>query len=208
IFILNDELELMEDGELGEICAYGTCVANGYLNEPGLTAKSFIHWKNKNGKSLRIYKTGDLGRFLPDGTIEFHGRRDGQVKIRGNRVELGDIEVAISQQQGVQQAVVIVREDVPGEKYLAAYLVNKEGEINIKGVRDQLVGLLPDYMIPSHFVQLEDLPKTSSGKVDRKALPKPEAKRPDFGVLYRRPSTETEKNIAAIMVDVLQFDKV
>src|SRR5690606_12654437 len=150
----------------------------------------FINWTNKENETLRIYKTGDLGRVLPDGTIEFHGRRDGQVKIRGNRVELGDIEVAISQQQGVQQAVVIVREDVPGEKYLAAYLVNKEGEINIKGVRDQLLGLLPDYMIPSHFVQLKDLPKTSSGKVDRKALPKPEAKRPDFGVLYRRPSTE------------------
>src|SRR5690554_3923688 len=208
IFILNDKLEMVEDGEVGEICASGICVANGYLNEPELTAKAFIDWKTGDRESLRIYKTGDLGRFLPDGTIEFHGRIDGQVKIRGNRVELGDIEVAISRQQGVQQAVVVVREDVPGEKYLAAYLVNKDREINIKEIRDELIGLLPDYMIPSHFVQLEDLPKTSSGKVDRKALPRPEAKRPDFGVLYRKPSTALEKNIAAIMIDVLQFDKI
>jgi len=208
IFILNDQLEMVADGEVGEICAYGICVANGYLNAPDITAKSFINWTNKENETLRIYKTGDLGRVLPDGTIEFHGRRDGQVKIRGNRVELGDIEVAISQQKDVQQAVVIVREDVPGEKYLAAYLVNKEREVDIKAIREELVGRLPDYMIPSHFVQLDDLPKTSSGKVDRKLLPKPEAKRPDFGVLYRRPSTETEKNIATVMADVLQFDKV
>jgi len=208
IFILNDELEMVEDGEIGEICAYGECVAKGYLNEPVLTAKNFVNWRNKNGDILRIYKTGDLGRFLTDGTIEFHGRRDGQVKIRGNRVELGDIEVAICQQRGVQQAVVVVREDVPGEKYLAAYLVNRAGQINMKGIRDELIGLLPDYMIPSHFVQLEDLPKTSSGKIDRKILPKPEAKRPDFGVLYKRPSTAIEKKIAEVMIDVLQFDKI
>src|SRR5690554_1656334 len=208
IFILNDKLEMVEDGEVGEICASGICVANGYLNEPELTAKAFIDWKTGDRESLRIYKTGDLGRFLPDGTIEFHGRIDGQVKIRGNRVELGDIEVAISQQEGVQQAVVVVREDVPGEKYLAAYLVNKEREIDIKGLREKLIDLLPDYMIPSYFIQLEDLPKTSSGKIDRRALPKPEAKRPDFGVLYRRPSTEIEKNIARVLSNTFQFDRV
>jgi amino acid adenylation domain-containing protein len=208
IYILNDQLELLPDGEEGEICIQGICVANGYLNEPELTAKSFINWTDPQGNILRLYKTGDLGKILPDGNIEFHGRRDGQVKIRGNRIELADIEVALMQQADVQQAVVIAREDVPGKKYLAAYLVNREGEVDIKQLRNSLINALPDYMIPSYFVQLEELPKTSSGKVDRKLLPKPEAKRPDFGVLYKSPSTEVEKNITQVLVSLFQFDKI
>ncbi|HLU88647.1 MAG TPA: amino acid adenylation domain-containing protein [Cyclobacteriaceae bacterium] len=208
IIMLNDKLEAVPDGEPGEICIHGICTANGYLNEPELTAKSFIDWEDENGKKLRLYRTGDLGRYLPDGNIEFHGRRDGQVKIRGNRVELADIEIPIAQQEGIQQAVVIAREDVPGKKYLAAYLVNRDREIDVKQLRDKLLGLLPDYMIPSYFIQLEDLPKTPSGKVDRKNLPKPEAKRPDFGVLYRKPSTEIEKHIAEVLINILQYDVI
>jgi amino acid adenylation domain-containing protein len=208
IILLDEKLQRLPDGEIGEICIEGICTANGYLNEPELTANSFIDWSDENGQLLRLYKTGDLGRYLPDRTIEFHGRRDGQVKIRGNRVELADIEVALTQQVGIQQAVVIAREDVPGKKYLAAYLVNREREIEIKQLRENLIKLLPDFMIPSFFIQLEDLPKTPSGKVDRKRLPKPEAKRPDFGVLYKKPSTEIEKNIASILITVLQFDKI
>lgn len=208
IIILNEKLEQMPDGEIGEICIHGICTANGYLNEPGLTANSFINWTDEKGKNIRLYKTGDLGRYSADKTIEFHGRRDGQVKIRGNRVELADIEIALSQQEGIQQAVVIAREDVPGKKYLAAYLVNRMLEIDIKQLRENLIKLLPDYMIPSYFIQLEDLPKTPSGKVDRKSLPKPEAKRPDFGILYRKPSTDIQKNIASIMINILQFDTV
>ncbi|MEX2594096.1 MAG: amino acid adenylation domain-containing protein [Anditalea sp.] len=208
IFMLNEKSEQVPDGEVGEICIHGTCVANGYLNEPGLTAGSFINWTDKSNTEVRLYKTGDLGKYLPDGNIEFHGRRDGQVKIRGNRIELADIEIGLAQQKGVQQAVVVAREDVPGKKYLAAYLVNREREINIKQLRENLIGLLPDYMIPSYFIQLDGLPKTPSGKVDRKLLPKPEAKRPDFGVLYKKPATETERNIARALTDILQFDKV
>lgn len=208
IYIVNDRLELVPEGEEGEICIQGVCVANGYLNEPELTVKSFINWIDPKGNTLRLYKTGDLGKILPDGNIEFHGRRDGQVKIRGNRIELADIEVALMQQQDVQQAVVIAREDVPGKKYLAAYLVNREGDVDIKQLRNRLINVLPDYMIPSYFVQLEELPKTSSGKVDRKLLPKPEAKRPDFGVLYKSPSTEIEKNITEVLVSIFQFDKI
>src|SRR5690606_33379246 len=162
IIMLNDKLEAVPDGEPGEICIHGICTANGYLNEPELTAKSFIDWEDENGKKLRLYRTGDLGRYLPDGNIEFHGRRDGQVKIRGNRVELADIEIPIAQQEGIQQAVVIAREDVPGKKYLAAYLVHRDKEIEIKKLREKLADLLPDFMIPSYFIQLEDLPKTAS----------------------------------------------
>lgn len=208
IYILDDQLQLLPDGKEGEICIQGACVANGYLNEPELTAKSFIDWTDPEGNRLRLYKTGDLGKILPDGSIEFHGRRDGQVKIRGNRIELADIEVALTQQPDVQQAVVIAREDVPGNKYLAAYLVNRGREVDIKQLRGRLIKALPDYMIPSYFVQLEELPKTSSGKVDRKLLPKPEAKRPDFGVLYKSPSTEVEKNIAEVLVGLFKFDKI
>src|SRR5690606_27579668 len=149
ILILNDQLELVPDGELGEMCTLGICTANGYLNEPEITAKSFITWTDKDNNSHRIYKTGDLGRYLPDGNIEFHGRRDGQVKIRGNRVELADIEIALTQQEGIQQAVVIAREEIPGKKYLAAYLVSRNQGIDIKKLRGSLLELLPDYMIPS-----------------------------------------------------------
>src|SRR5690606_11599628 len=208
VYILNDQLEVLPDGQLGEICLQGACVANGYLNEPELTAKSFINWTDSLGNELRLYKTGDLGKILPDGNIEFHGRRDGQVKIRGNRIELADIEVAIVRQPEVQQAVVIAREDVPGKKYLVAYLVNKERAIDVKLLRNYLIDVLPDYMIPSYFVQLEELPKTSSGKVDRKRLPKPEAKRPDFGVLYKGPSTEIEENITEVLISLFSFDRI
>src|SRR5690606_4614704 len=149
---LNEKQESVPDGEAGEICIHGICTANGYLNEPGLTAKSFIDWKDENGKNLRLYKTGDFGKCLSDGNIEFNGRRDGQVKIRVNRVELTDIEIPISQQEGIQQTVVIAREDIPGKKYLVAYLVNREQEIDIKKLREKLVALLPDYMIPSYFI--------------------------------------------------------
>src|SRR5690606_12895461 len=176
--------------DLGEMCTLGICTANGYLNEPEITAKSFITWTDKDNNSHRIYKTGDLGRYLPDGNIEFHGRRDGQVKIRGNRVELADREITLTQQEGIQQAVVIAREEIPGKKYLAAYLVSRNQGIDIKKLRGSLVELLPDYMIPSYFIQLEDLPKTPSGKVDRKILPKPTNERPELGVLYKRPTTE------------------
>src|SRR5690606_14508722 len=106
VYILSDQLELLPNGQEGEICLQGVCVANGYLNEPELTAKSFINWEDPHGNILRLYKTGDLGKILPDGNIEFHGRRDGQVKIRGNRIELADIEVALMQQPDIQQAVV------------------------------------------------------------------------------------------------------
>lgn len=208
VYILNDQLELLPNGQEGEICLQGVCVANGYLNEPELTAKSFIHWTDPHGNVLRLYKTGDLGKILPDGNIEFHGRRDGQVKIRGNRIELADIEVAIVRQPEVQQAVVIAREDVPGKKYLVAYLVNRERAIDIKLLRNRLIDALPDYMIPSYFVQLEELPKTPSGKVDRKRLPKPEAKRPDFGVLFKAPLTEIEKNITKLLMSLFGYDRI
>src|SRR5690606_35207035 len=140
--------------------------------------------------------------------VLFRSRRDGQVKIRGNRVELADIEIALTQQEGIQQAVVIAREEIPGKKYLAAYLVSRNQGIDIKKLRGSLLELLPDYMIPSYFIQLEDLPKTPSGKVDRKILPKPTNERPELGVLYKRPTTEIEKNIAEVLIKILQFEKI
>ncbi|AYL95861.1 polyketide synthase [Mucilaginibacter celer] len=207
IILLDENLQRVADGETGELCASGICLANGYLNKPELTAEKFIDW-TENGKTIRIYHTGDLARYLPDGNIEYLGRRDTQVKIRGNRVEIGEIEVLISQLDNIKQAVVTAPEDAAGQKRLVAYMVASGDDENTEAVRKNLEEHLPDYMLPSAYVWLKELPKTTSGKVDRKALPKPDIKRPELDVLYKAPSTQTEKNIAAVLIDLLQFDKV
>ncbi|MEO3406873.1 amino acid adenylation domain-containing protein [Mucilaginibacter sp. CAU 1740] len=207
IILLDENLKRVAEGETGELCASGICLANGYLNKPELTAEKFIDW-TENEKTIRVYRTGDLARYLPDGNIEYLGRRDTQVKIRGNRVEIGEIEVLISQLDNIKQAVVTAPEDAAGQKRLVAYMVSASDEENTEAVRKTLEEHLPDYMLPSAYVWLKELPKTTSGKVDRKALPKPDIKRPELDVLYKAPSTPTEKNIAAVLIDLLQFDKV
>jgi amino acid adenylation domain-containing protein len=208
ILILDERLKLLPNGETGELCIAGKCLAEGYLNRPELTAEKFIEWHHPEKGLMRIYRTGDLARYLPDGDVDFLGRRDDQVKIRGYRIEPGEIEVLLSQQQGIQQSVVVAREDVPGQKRLVAYLVSSNDKKDTGALRHAVSQHLPDYMMPSAFVWLENLPKTTSGKVDKKALPKPEIKRPELSVLYKSPSTETEKIIAATWASLLQFDKV
>ena len=208
IYIVDEKLTLLPDGEIGELCITGVCVANEYLNNPVLSAEKFIIWKHPDGRQLKVYKTGDLGRYLPDGTIEFLGRMDDQVKIRGHRVELGEIEVALNQLNGVQQAVVAVREDIPGQQRLVAYLVSSGNTNDTISIRESLQKTLPDYMMPSAFVWLQDLPKTSTGKVDKKSLPKPEVKRPALSALYVAPVSEIEKRIAGLWSQVLQMDRI
>ncbi|WP_109607062.1 polyketide synthase [Mucilaginibacter oryzae] len=207
IILLDEDLKIVADGETGELCVSGICLANGYLHKPELTAEKFIN-HTANGKTVRLYRTGDLARYLPDGNIEYLGRRDTQVKIRGNRVETGEIEVLISQLDYIKQAVVTAPEDAAGQKRLVAYMVSANSEENTEALRKKLGEHLPDYMLPSAYVWLKDLPKTTSGKVDRKALPKPDIKRPELDVLYKAPSTPTEKKIATVLIDLLQFDKV
>jgi amino acid adenylation domain-containing protein len=208
IIILDENLQQLPIGETGELCVAGLSLANGYLNKPDLTAEKFINWQENENKTTRLYRTGDLARFMPDGNIEYLGRKDTQVKIRGNRVELGEIEVLLNQLDNIQQAIVIAREDAAGQKRLLAYLVSSTNQQNTAAVRKSLEQQLPDFMLPSAYVWIKELPKTSSGKVDRKALPNTGLERPDLAILYKAPSTRIEKNITAVWMTLLQLEKI
>jgi amino acid adenylation domain-containing protein len=170
VYVLDSQLQLVPPGGIGHLMIGGDGVVRGYLNRPELTAERFISDPFRPGGLL--YRTGDLARFLPDGNLEFLGRADFQVKIRGFRIELGEIEATLEQQPGVEQAVVVAREDREAEKMLAAYVVAKAGSsLNTDFLRGALEAALPKYMVPSHFVLLEKLPLTANGKIDRNALP-------------------------------------
>jgi len=177
IYIVDEYMNLCPVGVKGELCVSGIGVGQGYLNRPELTAEKFVEYRYyRSYKTYILYKTGDLARWLPDGNIEFLGRIDHQVKIRGFRIELGEIENQLARLAGIKEAVVIDRADREGKKYLCAYITGKEGKMNIPGAMElkrRLSGVLPDYMIPSHFAAMETLPLTANGKIDRKALPEP-----------------------------------
>ena len=178
IHILDAHGQLAPIGVPGEIHIGGAGVARGYLNRSELTARRFIADPFAAKAGARLYKTGDLGRWLPDGNVQYLGRNDFQVKIRGYRIELGEIEANLAACSGVREAVVIVREDTPGDKRLVAYVVPEAGvEFSAAGLREQMAGTLPAYMLPGAFVQLKALPLTPNGKVDRKALHAPEGDR-------------------------------
>ncbi|MBC8153607.1 MAG: amino acid adenylation domain-containing protein, partial [Bacteroidetes bacterium] len=208
VFIVDEAMQLVVDGDIGELCISGVCLATGYLNDPAQTAERFISWNHPQRGAIRMYKTGDLARYLASGDIEFHGRKDNQVKIRGNRVELGEIEVALNQEETVQQAVVIVREQAPGQKRLVAYLVPTSEEVDTLPIKQRLERQLPDYMIPSAFVWLGELPQTTSGKVDRLALPEPDVLRPNMSVAYRAPATPTEERLVGLWEEALKLDEI
>lgn len=208
IHVVDEQLNPVADGEQGEICISGISLAYGYLNRPELTAEKFVDWTDANGIPTRIYRSGDLGRYLPDGNIEYLGRLDTQVKIRGNRVEVGEIEVLLNQLDGISQSVVIAREDVPGQKRLVAYLIASGDKKDIAFLRDSIEQKLPDYMMPSAFVWVDGFAKTTSGKIDRNALPAPDTQRPELSVLYQSPNTTAEKRTAVIWAELLQLDKV
>jgi amino acid adenylation domain-containing protein len=208
IHVVDEQLKPVAGGAQGELCISGVNLAYGYLNRPELTAEKFVDWTDANGKPTRVYRSGDLGRYLPDGNIEYLGRLDTQVKIRGNRVEVGEIEVLLNQLDGISQSVVIAREDVPGQKRLVAYLIASGEKKDITFLRESIEQKLPDYMMPSAFVWVDGFAKTTSGKVDRNALPAPDTQRPELSVLYQAPNTTAEKRIAAIWAELLQLDKV
>ncbi len=206
-----DVLLLNTDGEdnfvFGEIAVRSSYIALGYWNRQQLTKKSFL--PDPAGVSGRVYRTGDMGRLLPDGSIEFVGRRDAQVKIRGFRIELGEIENILIQYSGVETAVVVAREDVPGSSYLAAYLVNKAGvSVNVDDLRRYLKVKLPKYMIPDSFTFLDTLPLTPTGKVDRRTLPMPERNREQVDTVYVPARNEIEALLEIIWKEVLGLDKI
>ncbi|MCC9020710.1 non-ribosomal peptide synthetase, partial [Flavobacterium lipolyticum] len=205
IYILNEKEELQAIGVVGEICIGGNGLARGYLNQEGLTREKFITNPIKAGE--RLYKTGDLGRWLPDGNIEFIGRKDDQVKIRGHRIELGEIEHALVKHEAVSQVVVLARENESAEKELVAYIVSNV-EQNASDLRAYLKQSLPEYMLPSYFVQLEAIPLTTNGKIDKKSLPNPKGLRLMGCFEYVAPRNELEEDLVKIWEEVLQRDKI
>lgn len=210
IYLLDRHLQSVPTGVPGEIYIGGAGVARGYLNRPELTAERFIPNPFSSPSSAsRLYKTGDLAQFLPDGTIEYLGRIDHQVKIRGFRIELGEIETVLCQHPEVQQAVVVDREDTPGDKRLIAYLVPTPATFpNPSTLRPFLQEKLPAYMVPSAFVSLKMLPLTPNGKVDRKALPAPEQVRPELEAVYVAPRNPIESKLGEIWAEVLGLEQV
>ncbi|WP_250634601.1 non-ribosomal peptide synthetase, partial [Pinirhizobacter soli] len=208
IYVLDAHREPAPIGVAGELYVGGAGVARGYLNRPELTAERFMANPFLHDPQARLYKTGDVGRWLADGSIEYLGRNDEQVKIRGFRIELGEIEARISEHPAVREALVLAREDQPGDKRIVAYLLAKAGHAmpDEAELRASLAKTLPEYMVPNHFITLEQLPLTANGKLDRKALPAPDTTRSDEK--YVAPRTPVEEVIAGIWADVLKVDKV
>ncbi|MCP4108253.1 MAG: SDR family NAD(P)-dependent oxidoreductase, partial [Desulfobacteraceae bacterium] len=210
VFILDAFLNPVPVGIPGEICLSGAGLARGYLNRPDLTAEKFVNWNPGTGNlqsEIRMYRTGDLGRWLADGNIEFLGRNDDQVKIRGYRVELGEIENHLLSHKSVSGTSVIAKEFRKDYTELAAYMTGDEN-LNVGELRNHLRTTLPDYMIPSYFIQLDKLPLTTGGKVDRRRLPEPETSRPQLETAYVTPETDTEQSIAGVWQELLKLEKV
>jgi acyl-coenzyme A synthetase/AMP-(fatty) acid ligase len=204
VYVLDERLEPLPIGVAGEIYIGGVGVARGYLNRPELTAQRFRDDPFCPGG--RIYQTGDLGRWRRDGSLEYFGRNDHQVKIRGYRIELGEIEAALTRQPGVTEAVVIVREDTPGEKRLVAYVVGTAPVAPADDLRACLSTVLPDYMVPSAIVRLDRLPLTPNGKLDRESLPPPDGAQ--VHARYEAPAGATEQAVAAAWCELLQLSCV
>ncbi|HMD99889.1 MAG TPA: amino acid adenylation domain-containing protein, partial [Terriglobia bacterium] len=208
-YVLDPHLQPLPIGVAGELCIGGTGLARGYLNRPELTAEKFVHHPFSNEPGARLYKTGDLARYRPDGNIEFLGRLDNQVKIRGFRVELGEIEAALEEHPAVSAVVVVLREDRPDEERLVAYIVPKQVPAPTTGeLRGFLGRRLPEFMLPSRFEFLQSLPLTPNGKVDRRALPAPGESRPEASAAFVAPRTELEEKLAGIWREVLRLDRV
>jgi len=220
LHILDGSGHLQPIGVLGELCISGLGVTRGYLNRPQLTAERFFSISSQSSRSFdayipgKIYRTGDLARWLPDGNIEYLGRIDHQVKVRGFRVEMGEVEACLTGYEAIKEAVVMVNEPAAGEtsspgsceKEIYAYIVSKK-ELTVMELRNYLKTKLPEYMIPSYFVSLEHIPLTVSGKVDRKALGIQGA-RLSTGVEFIPPENKIEKLIAVIWQEVLKRDKI
>ena len=209
-YILDDHLNPVPAGVAGEAYIGGSGISRGYLNLPGLTAEKFIPNPFSNAPGARLYNTGDMVRYLPDGTMEFLGRRDFQVKLRGFRIELGEIEATLRLHPAVSEAVVVAREDRPGDRRLVAYVVAAAaGSVpSTGGLRAFLQEKLPDYMIPAVLVYLDELPLTTNRKVDRQALPVPDEGRPDIDQHFAAPRTSVEKVLAKIWGEVLGIERV
>jgi amino acid adenylation domain-containing protein len=209
IYIVDEKMNLCPIGVKGEICVSGIGVGRGYINNLEKTREVFMDdpFLKESGLVIRLYKTGDLGRWTSDGNIDFFGRKDDQVKMRGFRIEPGEIENRLLNHDKIKQVVVIEREEKKGEKYLCAYIVSYSPEpLKTMELREFLLKELPDYMVPSYFVQLEYFPFTRSGKIDRKALPEPEIEGEEDST-YEAPANALEEKLAEIWSEILGIRK-
>ena len=208
IFLLDRYLNPAPVGVAAELCIGGESLARDYLNRPKLTDEKFIPDPFSTKPGARLYKTGDLARYLPDGNIEFLGRIDNQVKIRGYRIELGEIEAVLAEHPRVRESIVIVGEGSAGDKRLVAYIVPRESAPTTNELRAHLKAKLPDYMVPSAFVFLDMLPLTSNGKVDHRALPSQDHDVADSKQVYVAPGNASEQAIADIWVEILGVKRI
>ncbi|HLL46785.1 MAG TPA: amino acid adenylation domain-containing protein, partial [Longimicrobiaceae bacterium] len=203
VYVLDEALRLVPEGVPGELYAGGDGVARGYLGRPAATAERFLPDPFAGGAGARMYRTGDRARWRPDGALEFLGRLDGQVKIRGFRIHPGEVEETLRRCPGVRECAVAVREDVPGEKRLVAYVA---GDAATDGLRAHLRDSLPEYMVPGSFVAIDRLPLTLNGKLDRRALPAPGPAA--AGERDSAPRTPAEEVLAGIWMEVLRLETV
>jgi hypothetical protein len=208
-YVLDARRHPVPIGVPGELYIGGAGVVRGYLNRPELTAERFVADPFANGSGGRLYRTGDLVRYRGDGNVDFLGRIDHQVKIRGYRVELGEIETQIASWDGIREAAVVLREDTEGDKRLVAYYApTATARIDADALREHLRGHLPEFMVPSHLVELEELPRTPNGKLDRAALPAPKARRSTAEAVTAPPADDTERVIAEIWCSLLDIPEV
>jgi acyl carrier protein len=210
IYIVDELLNLVSRGEIGELCIGGAGVGRGYVNSPELTAKKFVPDPFINTPGARMYRTGDRARWLTDNEIEYLGRVDDQIKIRGYRIEPNEIIAVLDTHPAVQASAVIARQDGMDSQSLVAYIVvtNPQHRPTVTELRDLLLSQVPDYMIPAIFVVLPDLPLTSHGKLDRKALPPPDASNTLSDESYLAPRTVLEEKLSALVANLLGVDQV
>lgn len=209
VYILDEQLQQTPIGVPGELLIGGVGLAKGYLNRPELTAEKFIAHPFSDEPGARLYKTGDLARWLPDGQIAFLGRLDHQIKMRGYRIEPGEIASVLDSLPAIQASVVIAREDTPGDRRLVAYIVPVPcARVSASILRDMLAKRLPDYMIPATFVQLDTLPLTPNGKVDRDALPAPNPANTVGDNVVALPGTTTETRLHSLVAPLLGLEQV
>jgi amino acid adenylation domain-containing protein len=209
IYLLDEQLSIVPVGEAGEIYIGGAGLARGYRNHPALTAERFVPDPFAGQPGSRLYKTGDLGRFLPDGQVAFLGRADDQIKIRGYRIEPGEISSRLNQHADVRASLIVAREDTPGNKRLVAYVLLKpDADPTYTELRDFLGGFLPEYMLPAAFVRLDAFPLTRHGKIDRTALPAPEPANTLQDEVSDGPRTEIEQRVAEILGELLELEEI
>jgi hypothetical protein len=209
LWVLSPSGQMAGVGELGEICVRSPHLANGYLGDDQLTQERFIVNPFTGITDDRVYRTGEQGRYLPNGEVDFVAREQDRVSIRGFRIELGEIETVLSRHPAVREAIIAAREDSTGDRRLVGYVVTKpDGTATASDLRGYLKEKLPDYMIPSTFIFLPQLPLSANGKVDRGALPAPGNARPGLAETFVAPRTPMEILIAESWKDILGLDRV